>query len=136
MNKLTEMQYLFIHHYVNNGFNATKAALSAGYSTDFSTHQSHKLTNHPMVKQRISEILDRNIKVTLDEKIDYLLQIVNDIIPKDGSEPKRNMYMIAIKAISELNRMMGDYAPEKRLSVTVDATQKRLDDARKQYEEY
>lgn len=136
MNDLTEMQYLFIKHYVNNGFSASKAAISAGYSEDFAKHQSSKLANHPVVRERINHLLERTVKITLDDKIDYLLKMLDDIIPKDGSEPKRNLYNTAIKIVSELNRMMGDYAPEKRLSVTVDATQKRLEEARKQYDEY
>ena len=74
--------------------------------------------------------------MTLTERVKVLSKIVYDIVPKDGADPKRQYYKDAIAAIKEINKLTGDYAPDKRLAITVDATQDRLIDARNQYNDY
>lgn len=136
MTKLTDKQYTFVTSYIRNGFNSYKAAKAAGYSEGYALVKACKLIDQPAIRERIDKALDKVLAIEIKEKADVLLKIIYDIVPQDGSEPKRKHYPDAIRAISELNKMQGDYAPDKRLSITVDATQKRLNDARKQYEEY
>lgn len=140
---LSQMQYNFVTNYIKNGSNATQAALKAGYARSVATCKTKYMINQPEVKQRILSAYDKlnakqdnGIFMTLEQRCKVLNQIIFDIVPQDGSEPKRKHYNEALKAIAELNKMAGDYAPDKRLSVTVDATKERLDEARKRYEEY
>lgn len=141
---LTQRQYDFVLNYIKNGFNAKQAAIQAGYSSSYAHYRAHALLDHPMVRNRIERAHQKielkreaNLMITYAEKVEILKRIIYDIVPKDPSEePKRKLYPEAIKAMSELNKMQGDYAPDKRLSVTVDATKEKLIDARRQYEEY
>lgn len=141
--QLTEMQHKFVLNYVRNGFNISKAALEAGYSKSFSKVHSHKLIANPLIKERIEKAYrivestqDRLLCMSLQDKARMLSAIIYDVIPQDGSEPKRHYYKDAIRAIQELNRMSGDYAPDKQLNLTVDATKDKLLEAKRIYEDY
>lgn len=148
MKELTEKQYTFVNNYISNGFNIYQAAISAGYDERYANADACKLLNHPAIKQRINKahalVIKANerlhikeLAATMEDKIKVLTRIIREIVPLDESQPIKLDYVKdAIKAISELNKMSGDYAPDKRLSVTVDATQTKLIEARKQYEEY
>jgi transposase len=140
---LTEREQLFVTHYLSNGYSARAAAKSAGYSDSSCDSHAHHILDKEHIKQRISnayrKVEARNAKelcMSIEAKAKLLTQIIYDIIPQDGSPPKREYYKDALKAISEMNKMSGDYAPDKRLSVTVDATKDKLIEAKKVYEEY
>lgn len=141
---LTEMQHNFVLNYIRNGFNAYQAAVSSGYSEDTAKAEAYKILAKPLVKQHVikaQEVVNqtriKQLYITMDRKAKLLMRIINDVIPKDKSiEPKREYYKDAIKAIQELNKMQGDYAPERRLSLTVDATKDKLKEVKKQYEDY
>jgi hypothetical protein len=140
---LSEMQYKFANEYIKNGFNAYRAAINAGYSLNSAKVMGKELVNRPGIQERIlrayakadQEVISK-IAISFGDKAKILLRIINDIVPPDGSEPKREYYSEAIKAMAELNKMQGDYAPDKRLSMTVDATKNKLEEVRRIYEEY
>ena len=141
--QLTEMQQSFVVNYIKNGFNMRQAALSAGYSQSFATVHAHKLISHPVIKEKIENAYrtveagqNRILCMTLYDKAKALSDIIYDVLGKDGEEPKRAYYKDAIAALKELNKMQGDYAPDKRLTMTVDATKERLVEARRQYKDY
>lgn len=143
MKPLSEQQHVFVTNYIKNGYNAYGAALEAGYSQSMAQTQAYKMVNRPHIKDRIDKAMsklvdkqDRSIMITIQDKANLLQRIIDDVIPKDGSEPKRQYYKDALKAIAELNKMQGDYMPERRLSVTVDATKDKLKDVSKAYDEY
>jgi phage terminase small subunit len=140
---LTPMQYSFCNEYIKNGFNAYQAALHAGYSESYANTQMGALMNKPVIKDRLIKAYKKmenaqidKLAITFTDKANILLRIIYDVIPKDGSEPKRAYYKDAIKAMAELNKMQGDYAPEKRMNMTVNATLDKLTEARKAYEEF
>jgi phage terminase small subunit len=141
---LTEKQFNFALNYIRNGNNVSKAALDAGYSKRYANGDASNLLKHKGIKERVNNAYDKLVRkqdhilsITIQDKAKVLTRIIYDIVPKDESiEPKREHYKTAIAAIAELNRMAGDYAPDKRLSVTVDATQDKLNDAKKIYNEY
>ena len=139
---LTERQEKFIENYLRNGSNAMKAAIEAGYTRGVAQARSTAFLNHPEIKARIDRAyakLDRqkmkNICLALEERVRLLSKIIYDVIPNEG-EPVRKHYPDAIRAIQELNKLAGDYAPDRRLSVTVDATKDKLIEAQRVYEEY
>lgn len=141
--QLTEMQSQFVVNYVKNGFNLTRAARDAGYSESFSRVHSGKLLANPLIKERIEKAYrvveakqDRLLCMTIQDKAKVLSQIIYDIVPQDGTEPKRQYYKDAIKAIQELNLMAGDYTPERKVSLTIEATKDKLLEAKRVYEDY
>lgn len=143
MQTLTQKQSNFVIEYIKNGFNAYQAALSVGYAKNSAIVQSSALVRHPIIAKRIAKAYEvaekkaiNKLAMPIAERSRILSQIIYDIIPKDGSEPKRQYYKDALKAIDMLTKMSGDYAPERRLSMTVDATQKRLNESKKIYEDY
>lgn len=141
--RLTDMQYKFVTAYCSNGFNARQAALTAGYSDHYSRIKSHTLLEHKHIKPHIDKIKTRitvdiedKLMISLADKCKVLAQIIYDILPQDGSEPKRDHYAKAMQAIDILNKMQGHYMPDKRLNVTVDATKERLIEAKRIYKEF
>lgn len=137
--QLNPKQSAFCDEYISNGFNAYKAALKVGYSESYASKQSTVLTSNPLIQQRVSNVfgdVEKDLGVTFEWRVNVLKQIINDIIPNDGSEPKRSHYKTAIMAIGEINKMYGDYAPQKLFNMTVKATLDKLQDARKAYDEY
>ena len=141
--QLTDKQQNFILNYIKNGCNGYKAMIDAGYTHDAARCKVNTMLDHPLIRERINGAFKKvesrrelAIFMTLHEKIGVLTRIIDDVIPRDGSEPKRDYYKDALKALQELNKMQGDYAPDKRLNVTVDATKDRLKEAKRIYEEY
>lgn len=137
---LTQKQYEFCNEYIKNGFNAYQAALKAGYSESYANVKAPLLLEHPLIKPRLARAYqraDNSMTVSWEWKIEKLQRIIDDIVPLDKSLPIKHKHAAnAIKAISELNKMSGDYAPDKRLSVTVDATKDKLIEINKEYEEF
>lgn len=137
---LTQKQYNFCSSYIKNGFNAYQAAIEAGYSHNYANVKSALLLKHPVIKERITRAYDKaELQLGMDWqwKLKKLQRVIDAFIPDDLGK-KLNTFEtgIALKAIAELNKMHGDYAPDKRISMTVDATQGKLLEARKQYKEY
>jgi phage terminase small subunit len=50
---LTPKQHAFVHAYLTNGFNATQAAISAGYSVHKAQEQGSRLLSNVMVQEAI-----------------------------------------------------------------------------------
>ena len=144
MDKLTQKQYDFTLNYIKNGFNAYQAALDAGYSASYAKFKSHTLIHNPVINQRVTKAYQtiemqqmKTLCMSIQDKAKVLDRIIRAVIPLDETEPVKLDYMKdAIRAISELNKMAGDYAPDKRLSITVDATKEKLKEVRKIYDEY
>lgn len=144
MNQLTQRQHDFVINYIKNGFNVYQAAIDAGYSPSFAKSRSGELIHHPIINEKISKAYQaeemKNMKeicMSMVDKAKVLDRIIRAVVPLDPNEPVNMKYASeAIKAVAELNKMQGDYAPDKRLSITVDATKERLIEARKQYDEY
>ena len=138
--KPTQMQHDFCSAYIKNGFNAKQAALTAGYSHSYAHVKAIQLLDKPEIKARVEsayKMAERKLGLDWEWKLKKLKRIITEIIPDDETSPiKLGAVREAIKAIAELNKMAGDYAPEKRLSMTVDATQHKLDEVKKQYKEY
>jgi hypothetical protein len=97
----------------------------------------------PKIAERINAVrtvidadFEKELAITIKDKCHYLMRIVNDILPRDGTIPVRKHYDQAMRALDMLNKMQGHYMPDKKLSVTVDATKERLLEAKRVYEEY
>ncbi len=136
---LTQKQYSFCTEYVKNGGNAKQAALKAGYSESYSHFKAPSLIHEPRIAQRMEASIRRveqKLDVSFEWRINKLKRLVNAIIPDDDSQVKITHGKTAVAALAEINKMYGDYAPEKRLNMTVNATLDKLNEARKAYDEY
>lgn len=60
--ELTPKQILFAHEYIKH-FNATKAALDAGYSEKTAAQIGHKLLNKPHIMQYVATLMEDRVKV-------------------------------------------------------------------------
>lgn len=137
---LTQMQYNFCSNYIKNGFNVKQAALDAGYSDYYARTKANYLIEIPSIRTRVERAYQKaesNLGMDWQWKLKKLKRVIDAYIPDEG-EIALNTFetSVAIKALAELNKMQGDYAPDKRISMTVDATQGRLIEARKQYKDY
>jgi len=72
--KLTPKQKIFIHSYLSNGFNATQAAISAGYSENTAVN----IGNENLTKPNIKEYVDKEIDRILDEKKELTLKVIEE----------------------------------------------------------
>ena len=135
--KLTSKQYDFAMNYIKNGFNAYQAALSAGYTEAYSRTGSPNLVQNQsiqrLIKKEVTSLEDR-IGITIEWKAKKLQRIIDSIVPSEGEIDKPYL-KDAIRALSELNKMSGHYAPTKNVLLNVD-TANRLIDVKKAYEDY
>lgn len=137
---LTQKQNVFCLEYINNGFNAYKAAITAGYSSNYANVKAHGLLKHPTIKACIKrgyQKAEEKLDLTWEWKLNKLKRIIDTFIPDDESESIfPNHARAAVMAIAEINKMQGDYAPDKKVSVSIDATRARLEEVKRVYEEY
>ena len=78
MGKLTAKQQRFVEEYCGNGFNATKAAVSAGYSEKTSGSISSENLQKPEIQQAIQEFMNKATKkalVTTEDIVKELWQL-------------------------------------------------------------
>ena len=73
--KLTDRQEAFCRHYVANGFNATQAAISAGYSEDSARAVGSENLTKTDIKQRVAELAKgttERAKASADDVFEFL----------------------------------------------------------------
>jgi phage terminase small subunit len=135
---LTTKQSNFVSHYICNGMNPYQAAIDAGYSKTYARVKSYDLIQQPHIQSRLEQAFNKveiRLDVSFDWRLNKLKRLIDEIIP-DNDNIIMSQSKIAIQAIAEINKMYGDYAPDKRLTLNVDTTKDKLIEARRQYEEY
>jgi len=116
--ELTFKQKLFVKYYMTNGYNATKAYMSAYPDSSYDAAQSSSsdLLSNPMIKDYIikeqEEIADV-LLLTKEKVIRDLMDIIKS--SKDDAKQKHN----ANKAIDTLNKMVG-FNDVRRIDITTD----------------
>ena len=126
--KLTLQQQNFVKYYLES-MNATQALIKAGYKGKHADSYASQLMSKPQIKALLSktnELVQNQIKATFEWKVQKLEQIIEQCLYSESKDT-------AIKAISELNKMQGHYAPEKRENLNVNTS---LDNIRKVRDEY
>ncbi len=107
--KLTVKQEKFINAYLYLG-NATQAAIQAGYSPKSAHSTATEILQYPAVIERKAELLAKTApaeEMSLEERRVRL----SEIAKAEFREPITAKE--SILAIAELNKLHGDYAPEK-----------------------
>jgi len=142
--QITPKQYDFVKRYITNGFNASQAALDAGYSEIYANKDVYVLLTKPHIKQHVetAQALVRDkymeqVKATQPQIIARLMRLIDDVLPLDESQPINKPFTKdALKAIEIINKMVGYNAPEKRVSMTMDMTRQKLAEIKREYEDY
>lgn len=73
--RLTEQQKLWAKNYVANGYNATKAAISAGYAEKYASSRGYECSHNALVLQYVAELVAK-----IDEKLDIDATYVRDAL--------------------------------------------------------
>jgi phage terminase small subunit len=105
--KLTDKEKVFIAEYCSNGFNGSKAAITAGYSKKTSRQIATENLTKPHIKEEIKGYIDSILsqyKDTLEYEIIQTYKTlafynVEDIIKKDGS-----LKVTDLKKLGELSK--------------------------------
>lgn len=123
MKKLTPKQKKFCKTYLVNGFNATQAAISAG----FSEKSADKIGSQVLGKTRVKEFLhkrmaeiEEKLDMTAEWKLEKLKKCIELSMPEINGETVLENHNAFLGAITESNKMQGHYAPQK--------TESKLDD--------
>jgi phage terminase small subunit len=78
MAKLTDKQRSFIEYYCSNGFNATQAAISAGYSEKTAQEQSSRLLSNVMISDAIQLFMGKATKKALITTEDIVKRLIDE----------------------------------------------------------
>lgn len=106
-NKLTPKQQLFVKNYIANGFNASKAAIDAGYSRKTAVKIGSENLQKPDVKRAIEEEKAK-IANKIDITAEWKMSILKDIVVAEYDKPSDRL-----KAVEILNKMQGHDEPQK-----------------------
>lgn len=107
MQRLTEKQELFCHHYIMNGYNGTQAAISAGYSEKIAAGQAYQNLRLPHILERIKEMQRDTVNALCISKEKYLAML-NEMAEKEA-DPR-----VRLEAIKTVADWSGYKAPEKK----------------------
>ena len=110
MAKLTDKQRSFIEHYCSNGFNATQAAISAGYSEKTAQQQSSENLSKLVIQEHIQEFMSKATKkalVTTSDIVERLWAEAN-MFEEGGSQSGR------IAALKTLTDFTGGFDANKQ----------------------
>lgn len=114
---LTNKQRMFCKYYVANGFNATRAALKAGYRKKSAHSTGSENLRKPEIKKAI-DILQRKVEEKMEMTFEWKLEKLKKAIEaglidsEEGVEIKNASLFLG--AMSESNKMQGHYAAEKK----------------------
>jgi len=110
MYKLNQRQRMFTINYFKTG-NATQSAINAGYAPTRAEVTGSELVRNSKVSEYLAELntqMQTSVVTKKEQKLQKLEQIYeHEPLPETISARDR------ILAISEHNKMDGDYAPEK-----------------------
>lgn len=135
-NQMRPKHVVFAIAYVKNGGNAISAALEAGATAQ---ETGYKWLQRDDVRNYIKEVqhqLTEKTKITIEWKMQKLKEVVDTSLTPQYDSNGLAQYKLdtAVTAIRELNKMQGDYAPEKHLNLNVSAEIDRVADLIAQYE--
>jgi phage terminase small subunit len=110
MDGLTGKQLAFVTAYLNNGGNATKAAVSAGYSAKSAGALGSRMLKDVKIKELIDVKAQENAlksDITRQSQLDRLQELYTKALRAQQFGP-------AIKAIEVINKMLGFEVPKEQ----------------------
>lgn len=149
--KFTPKQKLFCENYIDNGFNATKAARDAGYSEQTAKSMAAENLAKPYlneyIQKRMKEIFEK-VGLTIELRAKKLMQGLEmsipdkemmQILPEEiQKEILKNVDIRAgVACIAEANKMDGSYAAETHAVLVEESTnnivQEKIEKFEKEY---
>jgi len=125
-NGLSRRQVMFCQKYLENGHNICKAAMAAGYG-GFNPKAAFCAGWGLLKKTRIKwyinkrvKSVERKLQVGFEEKYKKLWQVATVSTPDDAKTKSEIDGKTTVSAIGEMNKMVGDIAPEKRVNLNLD----------------
>lgn len=115
--KLTAKQKLFCKAYLANGYNASQAALTAGYSKTAVGEIGHENLKKLQIKEYIAKRMDKieeKLDITFEWKARMLKECADKCMQGEADKDGKVHPSGVIGAIAELNKMQGHYEPEKK----------------------
>ena len=121
---MTDKQKVFIAEYLINGFNATQAAITAGYSEK----TAYSIGNENLKKPDIREAIKKHVDSTLDVKKDVLkMKVVDKFASVAFNEDEETREQDKLKANEALARIMGMFTDKTETTLkTVDGEGKEI----------
>lgn len=124
MKKLTQKQKLFCKAYLANGYNATQAAITAGYSEANADKIGSNLVGKSRIKEEIekhTQKIEEKLDITFEWKLKKLKQVVE--YSEQGKTTKEGHIngQVIVSAIDQMNKMQGDHSGEKRTNYNINA---------------
>ena len=113
--KLTKKQDAFVKAYLLNGFNATQAAIEAGYSEKTAYSIGNENLSKPEIKKAIEahqKKANEHFAWSKQKKLEMLERVVLQC-SHDSEEKGMLNAQAVISAIKEHNLMQGDNAPSQ-----------------------
>lgn len=135
--ELTKKQKLFCLEYLANGYNATQAAIKAGYSAKTARNIGNENLTKPAIKEFIEKRMkkiEEKIEATIEWKVKMLKTCAEKCLQGEADRDGLIHPSGIVSAIAELNKMQGHYAPEKSINVHADADAEETSSLIKQYE--
>lgn len=117
MKKLTQKQQIFVKEYVTNGFNATQAAISAGYSKKNADVIGWENLGKVGILEVISKYKDEialKYDIKIPQLLDYAFKLIDSCIGDDGEITNRQYYL---KGIELLTQLTGNTKPETEVKI-------------------
>jgi phage terminase small subunit len=116
--KLTSKQKLFCEYYVSNGFNATQAAISAGYSEKTARQIGFEILKKPDVSKYIEDYKKKVAKIVLITTED----VVRGLMKEAFGECEDSTSATRISALKALSDYTGGFDANRTTQVNVDMT--------------
>lgn len=131
-NGLTQKQFSFYNNLIEQmkttgKMNPPQAAIDAGFSPNHVSKMASNLLKKPEGQAYLQSIQQKPIAkatASLEWVMNKLTNIVNLDVQKDGM-PNYQALQCVLKAIGEINKIKGHYAPDKKvnLNMTMDDVQ-------------
>lgn len=134
---LGEREKHFCMNYLSNGFNAAKAYRDAGYSAKGADVSAVAILKRPHIKAYIDKKvtkMEEKLDITFEWKLKKLKQAIDcSLIESDDGKAELVNTSGFLGAMSELNKMQGDYSAEKRVQVIRDERLEQIQDLVRKY---
>lgn len=117
--ELTIKQRLFCKAYLENGYNATQAAITAGYSEHTARSIATENMAKPAIKQYIDKVMqetEKKLDITREWKMKMLKETAEASFNGQTSEKGLVNPNGVVSCIAELNKMQGHYAKPENTS--------------------
>ncbi len=116
----------------------TQAAIEAGYSNNGAKVVACKLLKKPAGQAYLQSLQQKPIAkatASLEWVMDKLTNIVNLEVQKDGM-PNYQALQCVLKAIGEINKIKGHYAPDKKVNLNMTMDDVQFERAKQLAEKY